>query len=91
MGCLAPELSGRCRDECQDTATRRGGPFERMVRTRLGSLDLNALAVDGILTDPTVDEALVVADLIAMLLDRLDQVQVLVSRDLAQNDVANGK
>jgi len=31
-GRLTPELSGRCRENCQDTATYRSGPLERMVR-----------------------------------------------------------
>ena len=29
---LTLELSGRCRDECQDTATLRSSPLERIVR-----------------------------------------------------------
>ena len=31
---LTLELSGRCREECQDTATHRSGPLERIVALR---------------------------------------------------------
>src|SRR5678815_4328582 len=45
-------------------------------------------AVDLPPRDPAVDAAAVVADLVALALDRLDQVQVLVALHAAQHDVA---
>ena len=41
--------------------------------------------------DPAIDEAAVVRDLEALTLDRIDEVQVLVTANLAENDVADAQ
>ena len=51
-------------------------------------LDFGQDAVDAILTNPAVDEPFVIADLKPIVLNGGDQVQVLVSTNLAENYVA---
>jgi hypothetical protein len=52
-------------------------------------LDLDAAAEDGVVADPAVDEATVVADLEAGALNCLEEVQVFPAIYLAENDVAH--
>jgi hypothetical protein len=52
-------------------------------------LHSNAFAVDAIRTDPAVNVATIVADLKAITLPGFDQVDVLVTLDLAQNNITN--
>src|SRR5262249_22125058 len=52
-------------------------------------LDAHAFAVDGSTRNPAVDAAAVVADLVALALDRLDEMQILAAVHLAQHDVAD--
>jgi hypothetical protein len=55
----------------------------------MSSLDPDALSVDRIWSDPTVDESPVVTNLESFPVNGLDDVQILIARDLTQHDVAD--
>jgi len=52
-------------------------------------LHLGALPVDRVWSDPTVDESPVVTNLESLLVDRFDNVEILIARDLTQHDIAD--
>ena len=51
-------------------------------------LNLHTFAVNVIGADPSIDEPTVVANLVAAILNGLDEVQVFIARNLAQHDYA---
>lgn len=55
------------------------------------SFNSDTLSVDAIRTDPTVDAPAIVANLESVALPGLDEVNILVPVNLAQDDVANLK
>ena len=52
-------------------------------------LNLHTLAVNILRPDPPVDKPAVIADLIAAMFNGLDDMQVLISLNLAQHDIPN--
>jgi hypothetical protein len=59
------------------------------IRFSAFSFDLNAFSVDPVGANPTVDTSAIVPDLESVALSGLDEVDILVAIDLAQDYIPN--